>query len=221
MLANSDTHISTKSWILRQHPTSIGLRKHTDCYDQKCLKFKGTGVFHSRAELLHAALLEGDPSVSVYIPQPLRFRIGSRNYIPDCYLRRGNDRIIRELKARGEFDKEWQKLLEDYCSFKGYSFEVIANEWVFDQEQLAENWLTIMQVLARGIDRQTEAVEYKILFNRLSPDGNSFGELIDESDGESRVIMELAILRLLHAGKIKADLKHHPLDYETGVEPCI
>ncbi len=106
-------HISTYSWIPKQIRTSIKLMTGTDYYEQKCLKYQEVGQFHSRAELYFAALLESNPNVLSYVPQPMRFRIGSTFYIPDFYVCSRSRETIYELKSRGKFDEKKKNSLWD------------------------------------------------------------------------------------------------------------
>jgi hypothetical protein len=179
------------------------------------------GVFHSRIQLLYFALLEGTASVSYYVPHPFVFNIRGRLYTPNFYVVDGTKRVIREVRAGGDFDATWQLILEKYCEFNAHKFEVVPAEWVLEQEQLAENWLKIVRMLARNIDHQTEPIERQILLDKLSPEGSTFGELTQCENAWEKHFVELAVLRLLHQGKIKADLCNHPLDYKTGMELCI
>jgi hypothetical protein len=217
----SDCHVSVSSWAPAQRHTPLPLRRQVDCYDQRCVKFNGVGVFHSRIQLLYFALLEGTACVSYYVPRPFTFNIGGHRYTPHFYVVEGAHRIIRELRSDGKFDEEWRSSLEKYCEFNSHKFEVIPTEWILEQEQLAENWLTITRMLARNIDHQTEPIERQILMDKLSPDGSTFGDLTQCNNANEKFFFELAVFRLLHQGKIKADLRYHPLRYETGMELCI
>lgn len=69
-----------------QQPTTRQFKIATDFYAQFMLKHPALSEFHSRAEHLFAGLLEGDPTVTSYVPQPFMLRVGKRRYKPDCYV---------------------------------------------------------------------------------------------------------------------------------------
>ncbi|GAB1266563.1 hypothetical protein NBRC116493_35380 [Aurantivibrio infirmus] len=219
-----DQHSPTvESWVPRQHSTPRALRTKVDFYLQRCIKFPEVAAFHSRAELLHAALLESDPAVTSFIPQPLRFHLGSKIYVPDCYFVKNNQRVLREIKAPGQLQSFREKrlpLLESYCAFNQVKFELIVNDWVFEQEVLAENWLRIVRNLANAIDIATDNEE-KTLYQKVGLNsGLSLGEIIDVGDREGSYREEIACFRLLHNGRLTADLTQHPLSYDTEFFLC-
>jgi hypothetical protein len=85
--------------------------------------------FHSRAEYLHAGLLEGDPAVISYVPQGVRVRLRQRWYTADCYVQREGQRPrVLELKPRGEMAEEDQVPLTHFFAQYGWVFEVVSNE---------------------------------------------------------------------------------------------
>ena len=217
---NSIPRIKVNDWVPQQQPTCVGFRKKTDYYEQVCIKHPYNSSFHSRAELYHAMLLESDSSIDSYVPQPYKFRIGRRIYPPDCYLVEGHRRIIRELKPRGDFEPKWRKQFEDYLRLNRIEFEVVSNEMVLEQEILAENWLTIVRVLARGKYVDTERREKALIHEEMPVAGIEFGYFITSHTPTEIEINELTIFRLLHRGLLKADLTHCPLSFDTWIEPC-
>jgi hypothetical protein len=220
ILNDSDINISLKSWSPVQVPTTLPLRRQVDCYDQHCVKFNDVGVFHSRAQLLYSAILEGMPSVSYYVPRPFSFNAGGRLYTPHFYVNDNNHKYVREVGSQRTGSAEWQSAMERYCTFNSHSFEFIPSEWIFERHQLAENWLSIVRILARNIDHYTESLEQKMLLHYLPSEGCTFGELIASTKADQKHFAELAVFRLLHRGTIKADLRYHPLSYELVVESC-
>jgi len=182
-------------------------------------KIPGIGQFHCRAELLHAALLEGNPAVRSYVPQPLRIRLGSSYYIPDCFVS-GEQESIRELKPRGEFDEERHELLKQFFELRSVTFEVISNEMVFEQEQLAKNWLMIMRSLKSGENISTEQSENWVMEKFLYDPTLSLGDIVEPGNRQDSLRKEIATLRLLHRNKIKADLNLNRLDYDTEFYLC-
>lgn len=212
--------ISLKCWNPEQVPTLLPVRRQVDCYDQRCVKFKEVGVFHSRAQLLYFAILEGTPSVIHYVPRPFTFNINGRRYTPSFYINEHNQKYVREVCSQPCGNAEWQSAMEKYCAFNSHIFEIIPSEWVFERQQLAENWLTIVRMLARNADHYTEPIEQHILLDWLSPDGSTFGELVSLSKPDNKHFAELAILRLVHRGLISADLQYKHLTYDTEMRLC-
>lgn len=212
--------ISLKCWNPAQELTMLPVRRQVDCYDQQCVKFKNVGVFHSRALLLYSAILEGMPSVIHYVPRPFTFNTLGRRYTPSFYVNQNNSKYIREVCSQPWGNAEWQSAMEKYCAFNSHIFEIIPSEWVFERQQLGENWLTIVRILARNADHYTEPIEQHILIDHLGPDGSAFGELVSSIKTDNKHFAELAILRLVHRGAISADLQYRQLSYDTEMKLC-
>ena len=66
----------------QQRKTSLAFKKACDFRAQQMLKHPTLSEFHSRAEHLHAGLLEGDPDVISYTPQPFLLRLHGKPYQP-------------------------------------------------------------------------------------------------------------------------------------------
>ena len=216
----SSASISLKCWNPEQVPTLLPVRRQIDCHDQQCVKFKGVGVFHSRAQLLYSAIMEGTASVIHYVPRPFTFNAFGRRYTPSFFVNENNHKYVRELGSRPCGNAEWLAAVEKYCDFNSHTFEVIPSEWVFERQQLAENWLTIVRMLARNADHFTEPIEQLILLDYLSPDGSSFGDLVRLTKTDNKHFVELAVLRLVHRGVISTDLQHRHLSYDTEMKLC-
>ena len=185
------------------------------------LKHPRLSHFHSRAEYLHAGLLEGDPDVISYVPQPFLLRVGARRYTPDCYVvRRGAGREVLELKPGGQMDAALQDPLTAFFARKGMTFRVVSNESVFEQQQLAENWLLIVNVLhqARWVD--TDTMETRVLEQVWQLDRCQLGDLVDAGDRDRTYYQEIALLRLLHRGRLTAPLDSAPLEFNTEITLC-
>jgi hypothetical protein len=122
--------------------TRLRFKIATDCYLQKFIKYPLVAECHSLEELLYMALLEFDPSVTSFTPQPIRLKINGRRYVPDCFFVREGEKYYVELKPRGEFNDSLKLPLEDYARRKNCKFDVVANETVFEQRVKALNALT-------------------------------------------------------------------------------
>jgi len=212
--------VSADTLVPAETPTPHGLLRQADCYQQVGVKYPQRGTFHSYAELLHAALLEGDSTVSHYVPQPYRLRLGRRIYIPDCYVVQAGQRRVVELKPRGEFDDAMQRAVTAFLAEHRQHFEVIANESVFAREQEALNWLHIVRALVAARALDTCADEQAVLDDCRSATGITLGALCDPTDRLAAPRREIALYRLLHRGRLRASLAEHPLDFTTEVRLC-
>lgn len=218
-LSRSDVRFSQGHLVPTQQPTSLSLTKRADYYEQRCVKFPHRGAFHCYAEFIHALLLEADREVTSFVPQPFQLVVNRRFYIPDIYVvRRGRIHIL-ELKPEGKFEQEKELPLTAFFDQYGMSFEVLANETVLNQEQLALNWLPIIQILAQaqaqGIDTQLE--EQRLFDAARAEDAVAVGELLGEVSRYNRYWQELALYRLLHRHDMSCDLSEAPLDYDTVI----
>jgi hypothetical protein len=212
--------VSAKNLVPIQQWTRAGFKRHTDCYERQMLKHPHLSVFHSLAELYHAALLEGNPSVSVYVPQPFSLRVGSRYYTPDCYVMDEGKRRVVELKARGDFPEDMEIALKAFFKRYGMVFEVMDNERALERYVLAENWLTIVSLLYSARDYGSEVEEIEVE-EALAVSSKPLGHLIDAGNRFGTFMTEVAVFRLLHRGFLTADLSDRPLDYDTEVALCI
>ena len=85
----------------------------------------------------------------------MKMKIGVRRYIPDCFYLKNGERIIIELKPRGEFNQELQIPITVYLKFKGFQFKVISNESILEQETLGLNWLYIVRTIIGSRNEDT------------------------------------------------------------------
>lgn len=200
-----------------QHRADRSFRIAADVRLQMMLKHPYVSEFHSHAEYLYAGLLEGSPTVTSYVPQPFSLRVGKRRYKPDFYVVDGDQRRVIELKPGGELDPALWGPLEVFFASQGLQFEVISNESVIARIVEAQNWLEIVRALYLNRDLDTLAAESQLLerFEVESP--MSIGDIVDPGDRDSTLEQEIALLRLLHAGKLTANLDDAPLDYSTKV----
>lgn len=207
--------ISTKIYAPVRRLTKFKFRKDAEFFEQRMVKHPDRSEFHSYPEYLYAALLESDSDVRAYVPQPTELPVGHRAYWPDFYVEHLEGRKLIELKPRGEFDEKRQKLIERAASLYGMGFEVVDNAWALERKTLAENWHVVVRLLARFEFLETPREE-EIALAALSGGERSFGDLIDSGDRPRSFLLELATFRLLHSGKISADLQHQPLCLSTA-----
>lgn len=218
-LGLSSTRLVQNLWMPQQQPTSLKLTKNADYYEQRCVKFPDRGCFHCYAEFVHALLLEADAAVTRFVPQPYQTYVNRKPYIPDVYVARGGQVEVLELKQRGEMEPALEVPLRAFFEQHGIRFRVLANETVLEQEQLALNWLPLVQILAQahfeGID--TDFLEQKLLGLARNESSVTVEELLGQNPRGESYFNELALFRLLHRHELDCDLTNNPLDYRTEV----
>lgn len=207
--------IKAKTLIPFEHATSLKLLKAADTYQQIFIKYPKCGIFHSYAELLHAAILESDPNVEAFIPQPFHFRVGSTPYIPDCYLVKNGHRIVRELRSNGTFPDDWKEALQEFLNQHKINFEVINNDEIYAKEIEALNWLQITQTLVSARGQDTSKLENDVRSEIASAGSLTLIEIISETDDFLQFSKLLTLYRLLHKGQVTANLSVDPLHYST------
>lgn len=204
-----------------QQPSPPRFKTAADFRMQWMRKHPHLSEFHSRAEHLHAGLLEGDPAVHAYVPQPFPLRLRGKRYTPDCYVAHADGpRRVIELKPDGVMADDRQVPLTHFFAQYAMVFEVIANEAVFAREIEADNWLTIVRVLHQARDFTTTEAEYALLERLYATGPATLGDLLDPGDRERTYPLEVGLFRLLHRGQLTAELAERPLDYDTGVRRC-
>lgn len=220
--ASESLRVSGNALTPYQHPTEGGFRVATDFRVAQMLKHPTPCEFHSIAEYFHALLLEGDPLVSRYVPQPFLLHIGKRQrrYKPDCYVVRNGLVDVVELRPRAEFDDRRRQILEAFFQTQRMRFVVVANETVLARRCEALNWQKIIQTLVLHRDLATESIERELLDDVIRRDTVKFGHYVLRGDRASSRPREIALLRLLHHGKLSADLDREPFGYHTELRPC-
>ena len=217
---NQSTNLLPKSSPQPNNRSSFSMRKKVDCYLQRFLKFGSVATFHSLSELLHAALLESDPLVTTFTPQPELGAINGKRYIPDCFYIRDGERWVVEIKPGGEFVDNKRIPLEEYAHENGFKFLVVSNEDILQQKIKADNWLRIVRtlVVAEFIDTSGEE---NVILERLSYEQTlKIGDIVDNGSRISRYHWEVALLRLTHSGAVTMDLEHHQMTLLTRVMLC-
>ncbi|MBO6812114.1 MULTISPECIES: hypothetical protein [Marinobacter] len=205
-----------------QRKTEWNFRVATDFRVAQLLKHPTPCEFHSLAEYYHALLLEGDPVVSRYVPQPFLLTIGrrQRRYAPDCYVVRDGQVDVVELRPRAEFDEQRRQALEAFFQCHRMRFIVLANEAVVSRQCEALNWQKIVQLLVLHQHLDTSSVERDLLDDILHQGTVRLSHYVQRRDRASSRSKEIALLRLLHKGKVLADLANNQLNYDTELKPC-
>lgn len=214
-------NVKAETLVPHQQPTQPNFQTATDFYQREMIKHPHLSDFHSLPELLHACLLEGDPDVTSYTPQPFRLRIRGRRYTPDCYVvRRSQPPQVVELKPRGEMADEDRLPLSHYFAQYGWHFVVLSNESIMSRKTVAMNWHEIVINLQISRDLDTAADELRVLEFLEQTGGCYLDDLIDPGDRERTYDQEIALYRLMHRGLVWANLTEQVLDWDMPVALC-
>jgi len=189
----------------------------TDCYIRRFIKYPRVAICHSYSELLYLALLEGDPRVSSFTPQPQLLKINGRRYTPDSFYVKDGERTYVELKPRGEFRDELKRPMEAYAKRNNCKFKVVANEEVLEQITKAKNWLHIIGVLLSSTSEDTSGAEQDMLERLHYEQSTTIRDVMDQYDRIGNRLNEIALFRLAHQGLASLDLDNSPLSYDTRV----
>lgn len=226
---NSDS--VSKARLVKGSASLTPRQRHTPPAFQKACDFRmfwspkhsaAASEFHSYAEYLHAGLLELDPQVTAFVPQPFTVTIRGKRYTPDCYVARNGQRLVIEIKPNGLLSPEILHPMTEYCAFHNLLFQVVSNEEIEARQVEAENGVTLAHCLHAARDIDTASVELDVLAQvHDKAQGVTFGDFIDPGHREATFEKEIAVLRLIHRGLLFTNLNQHALDYSTEVKPCI
>ncbi len=196
------------------------IKINSKSYFQKFIKFPEIGIFHSYAELLHAALLEFDPDVISFVPQPFKFKINGKPYIPDCYVAYKNKKEVVELKPDGEFDQDRQLPLTAFLDDEhGIDFKVVSNESMFELETKAKNCLFIIRTLCNVQDVLTRNQEAELLERFTLKPNQCIGDVVQIGNRINAGLNEIALFRLIRKGKLSIT-HNQQIDLNTEVSRC-
>ncbi len=220
-MKTSNLKVKTDTLTPFQHMADAKkIEEGSNCFYQIFIKFPEVGIFHSKSEFLHAAILESDPEVTRFVPQSHKFLIGNRPYIPDCYYVKNGKKYIVELKPKGKFSQRIQIPLKAYLKRENIEFLVISNEEVLDREIFAVNWLEIIRALVINSHIETQNQEYKILDSLSITPEQQLGDIISQHDRFNKKAHEIAFYRLCHKGMVIMNLEERPFSYDTEVKLC-
>lgn len=204
----------------QQWQSAKKILRSADCYVQKFIKFDGTAICHSLAEYLHLAILESDPNVTAFVPQPFNLFVGRKRYIPDVFVTKGGRKFVYELKPKASFDEKMRLPLVEFFKFHGIEFEVISNESVIENEVLARNWIRIVQTLLSSEDEDTTNDEITISERLCFECTLRIGDIIDLGDRIGSRHSEIALFRLAHSGRVQLNLSKDKMSLSTKVLAC-
>lgn len=213
------TNVSSNSLLpIQQTSFASKILRSADSYQQRFIKFPEIGIFHSYSELLHASILESDPEVSTFTPQPFSLLIkGRRRYVPDCYYVKLGKRYVVELKPSGDFDEELKIPLELFFDYHDIKFDVTSNESVLEKEVFALNWLQIVRILINANLEDTNAEEVRLWEKFLIEPQKTIGDVVSTGNRIEGRAREIALFRLAHRGKLKFDFDNREIGLDTEV----
>lgn len=214
--------VSADSLSPRQHRASRELRIAKNYWMAPSLKHPGNTVseYHSYSEYLNAGLAEGNPLLTVFIPQPFRMRYRGKPYTPDALEIVSGKRFVVELKPCGEMDAGKRAALTAFFKLHNHDFIVRSNESVLEREWEALNWHTIVQVLTLHAALATDEAERHLLQNWPAGGISSLSDWVDQGDREGTLMNEIALFRLAHRGWIIPRFSDSPLSYTTEFHTC-
>ncbi len=214
--------VTSDSLVPSQQRTSLALETNADVYLRTCLKYPGRGVFHSYPEYLHGVLLDIDPDVSYFVPQPFALRIGRKPYIPDVYVVRNGQQEVIELKGKHSLDPVIEASAQAFFADYGIHFSVISNNTALAREQEALNWLPLLHVLACANQSglETRAMASTLLTRCRQFPGSTVGDLLSPARRPTQYVEEVALYRLLVDHQLTADLVSAPLTYTSVLTAC-
>lgn len=204
----------------QQTKAAMKLKVASDFYLQKFIKFTSVGIFHNYFELLYAALLESDPDIECFTPQPLKIMVKGKRYIPDFHYIKNDKSFIAELKPRGEFDDEKKSICEDIFASMDMTFEVVNNDDVIKEKIKAINWLQIVKVNLTSTIEDTNYQELKLLSDVACGKVSCFDDVIDVGNRFSTKLEEIALYRLIYKHELSACLEKELIGLNTGVSLC-
>lgn len=212
--------IKADSLIPQQRETPMGFRTACDFRQQFMIKAPFLCQYHSYAESLYAALLESDPRVASYTPQPFLLTIGRGRYTPDFFVTRHNKpaRVIELKAAKSQMSEEKIQALSAFFEQEiGARFKVVQNQAVYEKQVLAENWLRICRRLHLGRFLDTRNLEEQIMTSALTHPGSTLWDLIRPHSAGALFEREIAVLRRVHKGDLKINLTEVAIHFDMEV----
>ena len=184
------------------------------------LKMKRVIWWESQLERDYIYLLEFDADVVSYDEQPLRIEYylnGKKHrYTPDFLVRKGNKRIIVEVKQEEEALKEKNqslfRIISDICALNGYEFNVVTDTMIRVQPRL--NNIKLLTRYQRTLidDPQYQIVCYELFAKNHEPSLNAVMQFF-----ASRNIGKQIIYSLLYWGVLAVDLMQ-PIAAESRIQ---
>ena len=182
----------------QQYDYAKRIAVQTHSFFQVFIKFQYLAIFHSYAELLHAARLESNPDVSTFTPQPVNIYVNDQRYVPDCFHIENGKQIITEIKKSPESRVKNRAAIEEKLNESDIAFRVIDNHSVLKDERELLNWLQIVRSLTLNKHLSTEEQENLIIEYKECNKEFQIFDLVIQDDTRQSFLYELAFIRLLY-----------------------
>ncbi len=211
--ATTLTPIQQTKWANR-------ISRGCDFYVQMLIKHRAEpSIAHSFFEVIFWALLESNPDVSSLVPQPFKLTFARNTYVPDCWYLENGKQVVVEIGPEDRDLGGKEQAVREYLWHHNMEFKIITNEELETHQIFAENWLFIVRTLQTATEVMTEPAEFELL-DKLLDGPLAIGDILDFGDRVGNCEPEVALYRLAHRGKLKIDLKDHPICSESRVELC-
>ncbi len=184
--------------------------KHAECVSE----------FHSENELLYAGILESDPCVVRYVPQPFEIKIPGRDkpYVPDFYISYKNGSgIVAEVTTASHSKGRPKEFMQRRLKAERMEYSLVLTETIWDQETLARNWLFIVQLICSGSATDTSAQEKQIRKALQVEQRLSIFQLLDFLQSSPYHCVLTGLARMLHRNELIADFENSPIGLSTWI----
>lgn len=195
------------------------IRKRANCYQRKFSKASHERMtYHSLEECYQAALLEIDPSVKSFTPQPKQYGTFGNRYIPDFYyITRTGEEFVLELKPNGVLAENYRRPMERIAEREGFTFLVVDKADVKKEEILAVNSMHIANVLNPVGYLDTRYIEEELQRKLLAEGSFKFDDVVFAENRVGRQHYEIALFKLLCRGKLQMELKTKRISFDSIV----
>lgn len=211
-----------KVLVPAQLPTPRSIKMSNNFFAMQTMKHcEAVSEFHSRSELYFSALLESDVAVQRYVPQPFRVPLPSGGkYQPDFWVRRiTGQEIVYEVTTPARRSGRPVKAVTRYLEPCGMMYRLVETPAIFERELEAENWLAIIRRLTGFRELELAELMRGILTLVQHLGATPLGYLVEHFEQQRSDEVLVAAYRLLHEGRLGADLETHPLSLQTEVNP--
>jgi hypothetical protein len=211
-----------KVLVPAQLPTPRSIKMSNNFFAMQTMKHcEAVSEFHSRSELYFGALLESDVAVQCYVPQPFRITLPSgRKYQPDFWVKRiTGQEIVYEVTTPARRPGRPVKAATRYLESYGMMYRLVETPAIFQRELEAENWLAIIRRLTGFRELELAELMRRILTLVQHLGATPLGYLVEHFEQQRSDEVLVAAYRLLHEGRLGADLETQPISLQTEVNP--
>jgi hypothetical protein len=172
--------------------------------------------FATHLEYLHWLMLEGTPEVVQLCEHYPEVRLETQYYVFDMWLRwKDGHEECREVvpgygyhgvKEFGPATSGWT-VIHNWSREHGYVCERITEQAIAPQMRRIQNWRRMLPFVRFAQEHPDIELEAVVLLKLLLAD-LSLRELMRTQPARQGIAVSAAVAKLLHAGKISADLDH-------------